>query len=131
MPTTEGWEDDLSDGALEARLRLFAHHLQALSRKELVEVIVGERQRRVLDRRYFLTMLMHEGVAIHAMAPDEWGSGAEDAEVEPLDEDELTILLGRSPSGQDVERYLLHLDATANGPDPEDLVEWALGMPDC
>ena len=126
----ENPERELSDGALETRLRLLAHHLQALSRKRLIDAVVAERRQRVMDRRCFLTMLMQHDVAIHAMPPEEWGSDMSGAEPDPLDEDELTVLLGRAPTAQEIEDYLLHLDAVANGPEPEDLVEWAMQMPD-
>lgn len=130
MPTTLGWEEELSDGALEARLRLYAHCLQSLSRKELIDVIMAERRQRVLDRRYFLAMLMKHDVALHAMPPEEWGTSTEDAQPDPLDEDELTVLLGRRPDEAEIEDYLRHLQSVAEGPSEEDVVGWALGMPD-
>jgi hypothetical protein len=84
----------------------------------------------VLDRRYFLTMLMEEGTAIHGMPPEEWGFGGEDGEPDPLDEDELTELLGHEPSAEEVDRYLRDLQLQAEGPDAQDVIDWALEMPD-
>jgi hypothetical protein len=129
-PPVAGEPSALVDGALEVRLRLLEKHLRSLSRAELISHLLAERRARVLDRRYFLVLLMKADSAVHGMPLDEWGQGDEGAEPDPLDEDELTELLGHRPTIDEVNHYLGQIEQRIDGPYQEEVIDWALQMPD-
>lgn len=132
-PLEEEGAEALVDGALELRLRLLEHRLRSVSRHELIEVVLDERRTRVLDRRFFLLLLLDAGLAAHGMPADEWGFGDEDSMPDPLDEDELTLLMGRRPTRQEGDLYIEAIEAIEarlDGVQEKEVVDWALQMPD-
>lgn len=129
-PLEGGGTEVLTDGALEARLRLLERQLRKLSRHELIEWVLRERQTRVLDRRYFLLLMLDAGLAAHGMPADEWGEGEEDSMPDPLDEDELAELWGKRPSRQAVDVYLQAIEERLDGVNEAQVIDWALKMPD-